>query len=689
MKFTKMQGAGNDYVYINCFEETVKHPEILVEKISDRHKGIGSDGLVLIMPSQVADFRMRMFNPDGSEAQMCGNASRCVGKLVYDYGMTEKTEISLETKAGIKYLKLFPGKTGEIEQVCVDMGEPILSTPEIPVKTSKDKIIDQLVDFGTEQHKITCVSMGNPHTVIFSSEINKLELDIIGKQIEYFRQFPDRTNVEFVEVISPQKAKVRVWERGTGETQACGTGACAVLVAGVLTGVLERKASIVLPGGELQIEWKKEDNHIYMTGDAITVFRGEWRMESEERKNNSPFSTLNSQLNKHYTKIQGSYLFSEIANRVKTFKAAYPEKKVISLGIGDVTQPIAPAVIKAIHQATDEMASATTMRGYAPDQGYSFLIDAILQYDFKHRGVDLSADEIFVSDGAKSDTGNIGDILSPDNKIAITDPAYPVYIDTNKMAGRQIELLPCSPNNGFFPDFPKRAVDVIYLCYPNNPTGTTLTKAQLKIWVDYALQHKALILFDAAYEAFVSETDVPHSIYEIEGAKQVAIEFRSFSKTAGFTGLRCGYTVVPRELICTTNGVQVSLNNLWRRRQSTKFNGTAYIIQRAARAIYTKEGQAQIKETIAYYMENARIIKEGLESIGMTAYGGVNAPYIWAKTPGDISSWEFFDKLLNESQIVTTPGVGFGKSGESFIRLTAFGKRQDTIEAVERMRKGI
>jgi len=392
-------------------------------------------------------------------------------------------------------------------------------------------------------------------------------------------------------------------------------------------------------------------------------------------------------INEHYTTIQGSYLFLEIANRVKAFNAVHPEKNVISLGIGDVTQPIAPAVIKAIHQATDEMASAVTMRGYAPDQGYNFLIDAILQHDFKSRGIDLSSDEIFVSDGAKSDTGNIGDILSSDNRIAITDPAYPVYIDTNKMAGREIELLPCSPSNNFFPDFPKQAVDVIYLCYPNNPTGTTLTKEQLAMWVDYARRHQALILFDAAYEAFISDEDIPHSIYEIEGAKQVAIEFRSFSKTAGFTGLRCGYTVVPKELTCMEGHTKISLNNLWRRRQSTKFNGTAYIIQRAAEAVYSEAGKAQIKETIAYYMENARIIKESLESMGLTTYGGTNAPYIWLKTPAGCGSWDFFDRLLNEKQIVSTPGVGFGQSGEGFVRLTAFGKRKETLEAVSRLKE--
>jgi LL-diaminopimelate aminotransferase len=392
-------------------------------------------------------------------------------------------------------------------------------------------------------------------------------------------------------------------------------------------------------------------------------------------------------INEHFTTLKGSYLFAEIAQRVKVFKAANPDKKVISLGIGDVTQPIAPAVIRAMQQATQEMASAKTMRGYAPDFGYDFLIDAIIKNDFQRRGVELSPGEIFVSDGAKSDTGNIGDILSADNIVAITDPSYPVYIDTNMMAGRTIELLPCTAENDYFPAFPEKRVDVIYLCYPNNPTGTTLTGKQLKQWVDYALQHDALILFDAAYEAFISDNDIPHSIYEIEGAKRVAIEFRSFSKTAGFTGLRCGYTVVPEQLEATTSqGEKISLNRLWKRRQSTKFNGTAYIVQRAAEAVYSPEGQQQIRETIAYYMQNATIIKDALEKLGWKTCGGVNAPYIWLKTPDKLSSWEFFDYLLNELQIVGTPGAGFGAAGEGFLRLTAFGKREDTLEAVQRLK---
>lgn len=390
-------------------------------------------------------------------------------------------------------------------------------------------------------------------------------------------------------------------------------------------------------------------------------------------------------INEHFLSLPESYLFSEIAQKVKLYKATHPEAKIISLGIGDITQPLAPAVIEAIHKATEEMATASTMRGYAPECGYSFLIDAIIKNDFNTRGIQLNGDEVFVSDGAKSDTGNIGDVLSLENIVAITDPVYPVYLDTNMMVGRNIVYLPAVSEKGFIPALPNEKVDIIYLCYPNNPTGTTLTKKELKKWVDYALDKKALILFDAAYEAFITEEDVPHTIYEIEGAKQVAIEFRSFSKTAGFTGVRCGYTVVPKELkICDNNGQEHSLNALWRRRQSTKFNGTAYIVQRGAEAVYSPEGKKQIRQTIDYYMENARIIKNNLETLGYETYGGVNAPYIWAKTPHGVSSWNFFDCLLNECQIVCTPGVGFGKNGEGFVRMTAFGTRENTIEAIER-----
>lgn len=404
-------------------------------------------------------------------------------------------------------------------------------------------------------------------------------------------------------------------------------------------------------------------------------------------------------VNENYTKLPGSYLFSEIARKVNEFKTAHPDANIIRLGIGDVTKPLPPAVIGALHKAVDEMAGSDTFRGYGPEQGYDFLVNAIVENDYKALGLDIQADEIFVSDGSKSDTGNIGDILGTDNIVAITDPVYPVYVDTNVMAGRagdlgkdgkwdKIVYLPCTAENDFVPSLPTTKVDIVYLCYPNNPTGTTLTKDQLKVWVDYALKNKVLILFDAAYKAFIKEDNVPHSIYEIEGAKKVAIEFCSFSKTAGFTGTRCAYTVVPEELIgYTSKGEEVSLNRLWNRRHTTKFNGVPYIIQRAAEACYSPEGKQQIQHTIDYYMNNAKIIREGLTAQGLKVYGGINSPYIWVKTPSGMTSWEFFDYLLNELNIVGTPGVGFGPSGEGYLRLTAFGTLENTKEAVERLKK--
>ncbi len=403
-------------------------------------------------------------------------------------------------------------------------------------------------------------------------------------------------------------------------------------------------------------------------------------------------------VNDNFLKLPGNYLFSDIAKKVNAFKVVHPEAKLIRLGIGDVTRPLAPAVINALHSAVDEMASEETFRGYGPEQGYRFLIDTIIKNDFEPRGIKLDPDEVFISDGAKSDTGNIGDILRHDNRVAVTDPVYPVYVDSNVMGVRAGDLqidgrwsnivyIPCTAENNFTPELPEKRVDMIYLCYPNNPTGTVLNKKQLKKWVDYALENEVLILFDAAYEAFIRDEDVPHSIYEIKGAKQCAIEFRSFSKTAGFTGLRCGYTVVPKELMGRTpDGQKVSLNGLWNRRQCTKFNGTAYIIQKAAEAVYSPEGKAQVKATIDYYMENAKLIREGLEATGLQIFGGTNAPYIWLKTPKDVTSWKFFERLLYECHVVGTPGVGFGPSGEGYFRLTAFGNRENTQEAIERIK---
>lgn len=399
-------------------------------------------------------------------------------------------------------------------------------------------------------------------------------------------------------------------------------------------------------------------------------------------------------INENYLNLQDSYLFSTIAKKVAEFQEKNPDKKVIKLGIGDVTLPIAPKVIEAIHKAADEMAVKESFRGYGPEQGYDFLREKIVEFDYKKRGIDIEKDEIFVSDGAKCDTANIQELFDKDNIIAITDPVYPVYLDTNVMAGRsgkfneetgkfeKIVYMPVKAENNFIPEFPKEKVDIIYLCLPNNPTGTVLNKEELKKWVDYAIENEAIILFDSAYEAFISEENVPHSIYEIEGAKKVAIEFRSFSKTAGFTGVRCAYTVVPKELKIR----DISLNKLWNRRQCTKFNGVPYITQRAAEAVYTEEGQKQIKENISYYMNNAKIIREGLKEAGYTVYGGINAPYIWLKVPNGMTSWEFFDKLLEEKNIVGTPGSGFGPSGEGYFRLTAFGSYENTIEAIERIK---
>lgn len=393
-------------------------------------------------------------------------------------------------------------------------------------------------------------------------------------------------------------------------------------------------------------------------------------------------------INENYLKLKKNYLFADIEKKVAQYKAANPDKKVISLGIGDVTQPLPKACLDAMHHAVEEMGSPETFRGYGPYEGYAFLRDLIAENDYKKNGIDVEADEIFISDGAKSDTGNIGDIFDAGNVVAITDPVYPVYQDTNIMAGREIRVIPCREENGFEPVPPDFRADIVYLCSPNNPTGAALSRQRLAEWVSYARKNHSVILYDAAYERFISEPGVPHSIYEIEGARECAIEFRSFSKTAGFTGTRCGFLVIPKLLEGTTaSGEKVKLHGLWFRRQSTKYNGTSYIIQRGAAAVYTEEGERQIRETIAFYLENAKIIREGLRAAGMECSGGVDAPYIWLKCPDRLSSWQLFDLLLEKCAVVGTPGAGFGEMGEGFFRLTAFGSREDTIEAVERIKK--
>ena len=398
-------------------------------------------------------------------------------------------------------------------------------------------------------------------------------------------------------------------------------------------------------------------------------------------------------VNLNYSKLPGSYLFSEIARRTAAYKEAHPEAQLIKMGIGDVTRPLVPAVVEAMHAAVDDLATVERFHGYGPEQGYDFLRDAIVAHDFTARGVDIERDEVFVSDGAKSDCGNIGDLLSVENRIAVCDPVYPVYVDTNAMAGRagdydedkqgwtNITYMPTTAENGFCPALPDQPVDVIYLCSPNNPTGTVLTFDQLKAWVDYANEHRAIIMFDAAYERFIAQDNVPHSIFEVPGARTCAIEFRSFSKTAGFTGARCGYTVVPKTLIRQGQ----SLNAMWNRRQTTKFNGASYVIQRGAAAVYSPEGDKQIEATLDYYRANAKVIKEGLEACGLTVYGAVNSPYAWCKTPDGMGSWDFFNQLLEQANIITTPGAGFGPSGEGYIRFTAFGDADDAREAMRRV----
>ena len=400
-------------------------------------------------------------------------------------------------------------------------------------------------------------------------------------------------------------------------------------------------------------------------------------------------------INDNFQKLPGSYLFSTIAKKVAAYQQTNPDKEIIKLGIGDVTQPLAPAIIEALHKAVDEMGNAETFRGYPPEGGYDFLRNIIASTDYQARGCDISADEIFVSDGAKSDSANIQELFSLDSRIAVTDPVYPVYVDSNAMAGRtgvydtnterwsNVIYMPSTAENGFVPELPKEVPDMIYLCLPNNPTGTTLTKDQLQVWVDYANKNGSVIIFDAAYEAYISEADVPHSIYECQGAKTCAIELRSFSKNAGFTGVRLGFTVVPKELKCG----EASLHAMWSRRHGTKFNGAPYIVQRAGEAVYSEAGKAQLKDQVAYYMNNAKTIKEGLAAAGYTVYGGVNAPYIWLKTPETMNSWEFFDYLLENANVVGTPGSGFGPSGEGYFRLTAFGNYENTVKALERIKK--
>ncbi len=405
-----------------------------------------------------------------------------------------------------------------------------------------------------------------------------------------------------------------------------------------------------------------------------------------------------AQINENYFKLQGGYLFPEISRRVSEYQQEHPRDDIIRMGIGDVTLPLTPAVVGAFHEGVEEMSRAETFKGYGPDQGYDFLREAIAKNDYQDRGADIHADEIFVSDGSKSDTGNILEIFGQHNIIAVQDPVYPVYVDTSVMTGRtgkylengyydRLVYLRCTAENGFIPEIPKDRVDIVFLCYPNNPTGTTVSKQELKKWVDYAIRNKAIILYDAAYEAYISDPGIPHTIYEIDGAREVAIEFHSFSKTAGFTGTRCAFTVIPKSLVASTSdGSEKPLHPLWSRRQATKFNGVSYPVQKAAAAIYTPEGKKEVKSSISYYMNNARILRENLAGMGFQVYGGINAPYVWVNSGRGIKSWDLFDKLLNEAQVVGTPGVGFGPSGEGYFRFSSFAAHENVLRAMERLK---
>jgi len=402
-------------------------------------------------------------------------------------------------------------------------------------------------------------------------------------------------------------------------------------------------------------------------------------------------------INNHYLKLTAGYLFPEISRRVQAFTREHPDAQIIKLGIGDVTEPLPPAVIQAMHKAVDEMASPQTFHGYGPEQGYEFLRQAIAQHEYQNRGVDVEPDEIFVSDGSKCDTGNILDILGPNNVIGVTDPVYPVYVDTNVMAGHTglanprgeyqgLVYLPATAQNGFTPRLPSQKIDVIYLCYPNNPTGAVATAKTLTQWVNYAIGNESIILFDAAYEAYITQPDIPHSIYEIPGARQVAIEFRSFSKNAGFTGTRCAYTVIPKSVMGTdASGNKVDLHRLWHRRHTTKFNGVSYIVQRGAQAVYSDAGQEQVQQLVRFYLANAKIIGDTLSSLGMQVYGGINSPYVWVRTPHDMDSWDFFDQLLSQAHVVGTPGSGFGASGQGYFRFSAFNSRDNIEQAMQRV----
>ena len=693
MHFTKMQGLGNDYLYI--YGPVPADVAQLCVRLCDRHFGPGADGLIFIGPAQTADFSMRIFNADGSEAEMCGNGVRCVGKYVYDRGLTRKTELVVETGAGPRRLRLHP-EAGKVVSVTVDMGKAVVRS-----RAGEGDLVD----------------VGNPHLVCFVPDAEAVPLAERGPALS--ASVPGGVNVEFVRVLRPERLRLRVWERGSGITPACGTGACAAAAAAVSRGVCApgRPIAVELDGGVLQIT-VAADGSVRMEGPAVTVFEGDtgdtedtgdtgdtgngslcelpvsdFGSAPEAHREPSPASAAPEahrepfpvpaklRLNENYDRLKPSYLFYRINQRVDALRREHPQERLLLLGVGDVSLPLAPVVIEALHRAADDQSRRETFQGYMPELGKDFMKQAAAAY-YAAGGAALDPEEIFISYGAGDDLGSIGALFAPENRVAVVEPAYPAYVDTNLMAGRTIVSVPGGPENGFLPlPSPELAAELVYLCSPNNPTGAAYSRAQLQTWVDWANARGAVILFDAAYEAFITDPDVPHSIYELAGARECAIEIASLSKTAGFTGTRLGWTVVPKAL---RRGGR-SLHAMWVRNRTTCTNGVSYLLQRAGEAALSPEGLRQSRANLAVYRGNGETILRTLDRLGIPYTGGRNAPYVWFRCPNGMESWAFFDWLIDRARIVGTPGEGFGACGEGWFRFSCFGAPDDTAEAMKRL----
>ena len=655
MKLTKMHGIGNDYLYFH--EEVPVDVKELAVRLSDRHKSLGSDGLIYICRSECADFRMRIFNADGSEAAMCGNGIRCVGKYVYEKGLTDKEHLQIETNSGIRSLQL-EVHNGIVRSVTVDMGTAQVAKPE-------DLEADGQI------YAVVPVSTGNPHAVIFTDESGLSQAEKTGPLIEHHPRFPGGVNTEFVQILGDNRIRIRVWERGSGITMACGTGACASAAASVASGYCKAGQPVhaILDGGELEIT-VMEDMRILMKGPAQFAYEAEIRDEYEK-----PI------VNRYYADLKDSYLFAGISAQLQEFQKNNPGKRLLRLGIGDVSLPLCPAVIDALHHAVTQQGYIGTFHGYMPECGDPKLRERIAGY-YKSGGVGIESSEVFVSSGASDELGDILHLFDRGLPTMLMEPAYPAYADANIMEGRTILYIETGPEDSFVPMPPDYDVTaLIYLCSPNNPTGASYNRDQLQKWVDYANRTGSVIIFDAAYEAYITDEDVPHSILEIENAETCAIEICSLSKTAGFTGTRCGYTVIPHSL--KRDGQ--SLNAMWVRNRTTRTNGISYILQKGAEAVFTEQGMREVKEMISVYRRNAKVFMKALDEAGLWYTGGRNAPYVWVRCPDGMDSWEYFRMLLEKAQIVGTPGEGFGKCGEGYIRFSMFASYEDVLEAGRRI----